>query len=128
MLYCLPVRGKGTQRGKIGLKTTYFYFAVFAKDEPNTSCNSVPGNQDWISGRECMKQMFYENQLCQEGQGKGYLEGDQKLPFNSCRGPPLCRSPLLNNLISSLWKVLSRCGNEYSININGIKPNTISPH
>lgn len=48
MLYCLPVTGKGTQRGKIGLKTTYFYFAVFAKDEPNTSCSSVPGNQDWI--------------------------------------------------------------------------------
>ena len=47
MLYCIPVRGKGAQRGRIGLKMNYFYFVIFARDEPNTSCGSFAGNQDW---------------------------------------------------------------------------------
>lgn len=75
-----------------------------------------------------MKQMLSESLLYQLGQGKGYLEGNQKLPFNYCSGPPLSHSPLLNNLISSLQKALSCYGNKYSININRIKPNRISPH
>ena len=131
MLYCTPVRGKGAQRGRIGLKMNYFCFVVFPRDEPNTSGSSFAGDQDWtfLGFWEGMQgtHSLWELTLSGRSQKKGSLEGDQKLLFNSCSGPCLSCSPLLNNLISPLWKALSCYGNEYSININRIKPNTISP-
>lgn len=82
--------------------------------------SSVPGNQDGIlpGSWEAMHEadagpVTDTTLLCQVGEGKGYLEADQKPP---------------NNLISSLWKALSCYGNEYSININRIRPNRILPH
>lgn len=130
MLYCIPVRGKGAQRGRIGLKMNYFYFVIFARDEPNTPCSSFAGNQDWtfLGFWEGMHEAhsLWELTLSGTSQKKGSLEGDQKPLFNSCSGPCLSCSPL-NNLISPPWKALSCYGNEYSININRIKPNRISP-
>lgn len=81
---------------------------------------SVSGNQggippgSWEQMHEAQAGPLTDTTLlCQVGEGKGYSEADQKPP---------------NNLISSLWKALSCYGNEYSININRIRPNRILPH
>lgn len=72
-----------------------------------------------------MKEMLYENPALSCRGSKELSRRRSEVSFQLLQ----LQSPLLftssNNLISSLWKALSCYGNEYSININRIKPNRI---
>lgn len=123
-------RKRGTEKQNQGWRLLLFQdfcqgWAQYCREqccrEPRLDIARILGGNAW---NKCSMRTL----LCHLREGKGYLEGDQKLPFNSCRGPSLSCSPLPNNLISSLWKALSCYGNEYSININRIKSNRILPH